>query len=138
MGRSLFFRTDNGGEFADRSFIELCGAAGIRRECTAPGKPQQNAVVLNAIWRAMKSGHAARREIRRLLPYVDLAWIPHVAADGNRLWLKAILWAADCFNRSVTKANTGWRSPYEVFYARLPDLQVVPSFQEGMVRVDRR
>ena len=44
--------------------------------------------------------------------------------------------AAGCFNRFAT--STGWQSPYEVFYSRLPDLQVVPFFQEGMMRVDRR
>ena len=42
----------------------------------------------------------------------------------------------DCFNRSATKDNTGWRSPYEVFFSRLPALPVVPFFQEGMMRVD--
>ena len=112
MGRPLYFRTDNGGEFTDRSFIELCDAVGIRRECTTPGEPQQNAVVESAIWRAMKGGHAARREIRRLFPVVDLARISHVGADGNRRWLEAVLWVADCFNRSAAKASTGWRSPY--------------------------
>ena len=49
MGRPLCFRTDNGGEFTDRSFLDFCDAAGIRRECTASGKPQQNAVVEGAI-----------------------------------------------------------------------------------------
>ena len=94
MERPLCFRTDNGGEFTDRSFNELCDAAGIRRMCTAPGKPQQNAVVEFAIWRAMKGGHTARREIRRLFASVDLARIPHVGTDGNRLWLEDVLWAA--------------------------------------------
>lgn len=37
-----------------------------------------------------------------------------------------MLWAPDCFNRSVTKANIGWRSPYEVFLLRPPELPVVP------------
>ena len=51
--------------------------------------------------------------------------------------MEAVLWAADCFNHSATKANTGWRSPHEVFFSRLPDLLVVPFFQEGMMRVER-
>ena len=34
-------------------------------------------------------------------------------------------------------ANTGWCSPYEAFFSRLPALQVVPLFLEGMMRVDR-
>ena len=120
MGRPHCFRTDNDGELTSRDYVEFCDSAGIHREYTAPGKPQQNAVVESAIWRAMKGGHAARREIRRMFPDVDLGRIPNLGTNGNRMWLEAVLWAADCFNRSATKANTGWRSPYEVFYSRLP------------------
>ena len=39
------FRTDNGGEFNSRSYVDYCDSAGIHREYTTPGKPQQNAVV---------------------------------------------------------------------------------------------
>ena len=130
------FRTDNGEEFTSRSYVDFCGSTGIRRECTAPGKPQQNAVVESAIWRAMKGGHAARRKIRRVFSKVDLPRIPHLVASGHHLRLEAVLCAADWFNRSATKTNTGWRSPYEVFCSRLLDLQVAPFFQEGMMRVD--
>ena len=55
----------------------------------------------------MKVGHAARCEIRRLFPGVDFTGIPNIGANGNRLWLEGVLWAAVCFNRSATKANTG-------------------------------
>ena len=71
QGRPLFFRTDNGGEFTDWSYVNFCDSAGIHREYTAPGKPQQNALVDSTIWRAMKGGHAVRREIRRLCPGID-------------------------------------------------------------------
>ena len=137
MGRPNCFRTDNGGEFISRDYVDYCDSAGIRREYTAPGKPQQNAIVKSAIWRAMKGGHAARLEIGRLFPDVDLGKIPFVGANSNRLWLEAALWASDCFNRSATKANTGWRSPHEVFFGRLPDPPVIPFFHPGMMRVDR-
>ena len=33
----------------------------------------------------MKGGHADRREMRRIFPGVDLARVPNVGADGNRL-----------------------------------------------------
>ena len=137
IGRPRCFLTDNGGEFTGRSLVGFCDSAGIRHEGTAPGKPQHSTVVENAIWRAMKGSHDARREISRLFPGVDLARIPNIGVDGNRLWLEAVLWAADCFNRSTTKANTGWRSLHEVFFSRLPDLQVVLFFREGMMRVER-
>ena len=138
MGRPKCFRTDNGEEFISRDYVDYCDSARIRREYTAPGTPQQEAVVESAIWRAMKVGHAARLEIRRLFPDVDLGKIPFVGANGNRLRLEAAHWPSDSFNRSATKANTGWRSPHEVFFGRQPDLQVIPSLYPGMVRVDRR
>ena len=62
----------------------------------------------------MKGGHAARRKIRRLFPGVDLGRIFNIGDSGNRLWLEAVLWADDCFNRYATKANIGWRSQYNV------------------------
>ena len=63
MGRPNCFRTDNGEEFISRDYVDHCDSVRIRREYTAPEKPQQEAVVESAIWRAMKGGHAARLEI---------------------------------------------------------------------------
>ena len=85
----------------------------------------------------MKGGHAARLEIGRLFPDVDFGNIPFVGANGNRLWLEAVLWASVLFYRSATKANTGWGSPHEDFFRRQADLQVIPCFHPGMMRVDR-
>ena len=76
MGQALCFRTDNGGKFTGSSFVELSDVAGIRCESTAPGKPRHNAVVETAIWRVIKGGHAARREIRWLFPSVHLPGSP--------------------------------------------------------------
>ena len=61
-----------------------------------------------------------------IFPDVDFTGIPNIGANSNRLWLEAALWAADGFNRSATKANTGWKSPYEVFFSRRPEVQVLP------------
>ena len=137
MGQSHCFHTDNGGEFTSGSYVDCCDSAGIRREYTAPGELQQNTVVEKAIWCAMKGDHAARREIRRLFPAVDYAKNNEHRRKRNRLWLEAVVWAADCFNRYATENKTGWPSMYEVFITRLPSLQVVPFFQEGMMRVNR-
>ena len=87
MGRPHCFRTDNGGEFTSRDYVEFCDSAVIRREYTTPGKPQQNAGFRSVIWRAKKGGRAVRREIRRVFRGIDLARIPNVGANGNRLWL---------------------------------------------------
>ncbi|CAB1108649.1 unnamed protein product [Ectocarpus sp. CCAP 1310/34] len=111
----------NGGEFTGAVFIDFCDAAGIRREYTAPDTPKQNAVAESAIWRAMKGGHAARRHILSMA-HVDLASVPNIGANGQRLWLSSALWASGCFNRSATKANQGWMSPFEAFFGRHPGI----------------
>ncbi|CAB1121534.1 unnamed protein product [Ectocarpus sp. CCAP 1310/34] len=136
MGTPGCFRMDNGDEFAGSAFTSFCDAADIRREYTSPDTPKQNTVVESAIWRAMKGGHAARRHILAM-GHVDLSSIPNVGVNGHRLWLASALWAFACFNRSATKANLGWMSPFEAFFGRKPPLTVVPFFQEGMMRVKR-
>ena len=50
MRRPYCFRTDNGGEFTSSHYVEICDSVGIRREYTAPGKPQLITVVQSAIW----------------------------------------------------------------------------------------
>ena len=84
MGLPRCFRMDNGGEFTSRSYVNFCDSAGILCENTAPGRPQQNAVVESAIWRAMKGGHAALGEIQRRFPNVDLRRTLNLGASGNR------------------------------------------------------
>ena len=98
--------TYNRREFISGRYVDYCDSAGICHVYTAPAKPQQNAVVGSAIWRVIEGGHVTRHEIRCLFPGVDLATIPNIGVDGNRLWHEAVLRAADCFNRSATKGDT--------------------------------
>lgn len=135
-GRTLFIRTDEGGDVTNRSFVELCDTAGTWRELTAPRKPQQNVIVKFVIWRSVTGGHTTCRETRLISPNVVLTRIPHVA-DGNRLWLVTVCGVADVVNRSVTKAGAGWTSPDEVSYSRLPDMRVGLVVQEDVMRVNR-
>ena len=136
MGRPQCFRTDNGGELSSRDYVEFSDSARICLEYTAPGRPQPNADFESAIWRDIEGGHAACREIRLMFPGVDLGRSPTLRANGNRLWLKGVIWVANCFTISATKTNTGWRSPYEGFLSRQPALQVALFFQEGIMRVN--
>ncbi|CAB1100039.1 unnamed protein product [Ectocarpus sp. CCAP 1310/34] len=136
MGTPGCFRMDNGGEFTGTAFTTFCDTAGIRREYTSPDTPKQNEVVESAIWRAMKGCHATRRHILAM-GHTDLPSIPKVGVDGHRLWLASALWASACFNRSATKANVDWVSPFEAFFGRKPPLTAVPFFQEGRMRVKR-
>jgi transposase InsO family protein len=37
-------RSDNGGEYTSKEFMDFCAGEGIRRELTVPYKPQKNGV----------------------------------------------------------------------------------------------
>ena len=39
------FKTDNGTEYTNSTFVDYCNGLGIRRELTAPYTPQQNGLV---------------------------------------------------------------------------------------------
>ena len=68
MGVPRAFRSDNGREYTNSSFVEFCNNLGIRLELTAPYTPQQNGPVESALWRAFKAGHAARLGISKIHP----------------------------------------------------------------------
>ena len=60
MGVPRAFRSDNGAEYTNHSFVEYCNNLGIRRELTAPYTSQQNSPAESALWRAYNAGHTAR------------------------------------------------------------------------------
>jgi transposase InsO family protein len=41
----LALRTDRGGEFTSKEFMEYCAADGVHRQLVAPYSPQQNGIV---------------------------------------------------------------------------------------------
>ena len=138
MGTPRCFRTDNGGEFTGRSYTDYFDSAGIRREYRTPGKPQQNAVAKNAIWGAMKGGHAARGEVCRLFPDVNLQKSPTSARTVTDFGWRLLSWLLTGLttppprqtlrDRSATEANIEWRSSNQGFFSRPREMQVVPFF----------
>ena len=138
IGVPKSFRIDNGGEFLSQDFFDFCDNVNIRRELTAPDTPKHNAVAESAIWRTMKAGHAARCEATRLFPDITFGEIPHLGGNLDRLWLEAVVWAADGFNRSACLINPGKLPPYQLFTGKQPPRHIVPFLQPGMMRVNRR
>ena len=63
MGVPRAFRTDNGTEYTNSTFVEYCNSLRIRRELTAPYTPQQNGPVESGLSWVIKAGHAARIEV---------------------------------------------------------------------------
>ena len=117
MGPVECFRTDNAAEFTGAGFVKLCHDRGIQQEFTGTYNAKANAVVENAIQQAVKAGHAARLEAKRLCPAVDFDAL-NLRPGLQQTWLEAILWAPCCLNRAPTKTNTGWRSVHEIYYGQ--------------------
>lgn len=64
----------------------------IHRKTMAPNMSQYNTVAESSIWRAAKTGHAARFKIPRLYPGLNLKITKNFgSADGSRLWLERLL-----------------------------------------------
>ncbi|CAB1099246.1 unnamed protein product [Ectocarpus sp. CCAP 1310/34] len=137
LGRIECFRVDNGTEWTRGDFRCLCDDNGIGVEFTPPGTPKYNGVVESTIWRIMKAGMAARRSAGRVFN-VDFLSIPGLDEGGDRLWMKSAKWAAEALDQSATKANPGRRSPHEMFTGEQGPFRVLPLFQPGFMREDRR
>ena len=133
IGVPRAFRTDNGAEYTNSTFVEYCSSLQIRRELTAPYTPQQNGPVESGLSRAIKVGHAARIEVNRLFPDVHLEKL-----KGGRDPDGSSLWASEGFNPSATTPNSGMLSPHEVFFGSRPPMPVLPFCKPAYHRVPRQ
>lgn len=136
MERPTIFCPDIGGEFISRNYVDYYDSAAIRRECTAPGKPQRNAGFESAICRALRAAMwlvAGFDDCCR----ASLPKIPFVGANGNRVWPEAVLWASDCLNRSATKPNAGWRHRTTFYSGNCWICRWCIFFHPGKIREDR-
>ena len=139
MGVPRAFRTDNGAEYTNLTFVDYCNGLGIRRKLTAPYTPQKNGTVESGFSRAIKAGHAARLEVNKLFLDVHLEILKGVGdPDGSSLWMESVLWASEGFNHSVTTANSGMFSPHDVFFGGRPPMPVLPFCKPAYHRVPRR
>ena len=139
MGVPRAFRSDNGTEYTNHSFVEYNNNLGIRRELTAPYTPQQNGPVESALWKAFKAGHGARLGVSKIYPDIRLSGVAgSTDAAATSLWMESLLWASAYFNRSATAANDGWFSPHKIFCGNRPPLPLLPFFQPAYHRVPRQ
>ena len=54
IGLPRAFRTDNGAEYTNSTFVDYCNGLGIRRQLTAPYTPRQSSPVESGLSRAIK------------------------------------------------------------------------------------
>ena len=67
---------------------------------------------------------AARIQATELFPGFNVP-------EGASLWAEAMSWACDAYNRTATVANPENRSPYEMFYGKIPQTSPIPFLQPG-------
>ena len=92
-------RSDNGGEFNQVEFGQLCRERNTKQEFTTANSPEYNGVAERGLAVIESAALAARIQAS--------------------LWAQAISWTCDAYNRTVTVANPGNRSPHEIFYGEI-------------------
>ncbi|GJQ90739.1 putative RNA-directed DNA polymerase [Tanacetum coccineum] len=99
-------RTDCGGEFNSKGFIEYCDETGLKHHFTAPYSPQQNGVVE----RRNRSVFEMARSMMKSMEVPDT------------LWGEAVRQAVYIQNRVPTK-TLGDTTPYERWSGKKPNLE---------------
>ncbi|WVZ94772.1 hypothetical protein U9M48_040631 [Paspalum notatum var. saurae] len=111
-GRKLgTLRTDRGGEFTARTFIEHCAQEGVQRHYTAPYTPQQNGVVERRNQTVMGMARSMMKAMS--MP----GWF----------WGEAVTTAVFILNRSPNQSVDG-KTPYEVWHGIKPPVHFLRTF----------
>jgi hypothetical protein len=103
--RIKVLRTDNGGEFCENEFEELCKKCGIARKKTTPYTPQQNGV-------AERMNRTLMEKARCMLSGVGI---------GQEFWVEVVGTACYLVNRSPS-STLGDKTPQEVWTGKEPSL----------------
>lgn len=98
-------RTDNGGEFTSKEFLQFCREKGIQRQYSIPYTPEQNGV-------AERLNRTLAEEMRAMLYH---------AQSPKQYWAEAISTAAYLKNGSPHSALNG-KNPYETWQEKKPNL----------------
>ncbi|SGY70393.1 BQ5605_C004g03146 [Microbotryum silenes-dioicae] len=104
-------RSDNGGEFTLRNFVDFCASKGIRRELTIPYTPQQNGCV-------ERSNRTIKEGILALL---------YSSGADSRLWGEAALYYVHCKNL-MPHAGIGGEIPDTRWHGFAPDISTLRAF----------
>jgi hypothetical protein len=98
-------RSENGGEYTSKEFMDFCAGEGIRRELTVPYNPQQNGI-------AERKNRAIVGAVRAML---------HDQGLPLFLWVEACYTAVYLQNRSPHRV-VGSMTPEEAFSGKKPDV----------------
>jgi transposase InsO family protein len=107
-----WFRSDNGGEYVNKSFKNFCAKNGIIMETTAPYSPSQNGI-------AERLNQTLLEHARAMIFVKNLPKI---------LWPEAVTYANYIKNRTPTQALGQETTPYQAFFWRKPDVSRLEEF----------
>ncbi|CAI7739388.1 unnamed protein product [Closterium sp. NIES-54] len=102
----LILRSDRGGEFLGKGFIDFVDGKGIIHDLTCPYTPQQNGM--------------AEREMRMVIESMRTMLL-HIGVQHHwwHLALQQAVWVRNCLERSTTPPGT---TPYQLLTGKKPDL----------------
>lgn len=109
--RIKIIRSDKGGEFTSKAFINFCSDLGIVRQLTQAHTPHQNGI--------------AERKNRSLLEKARC--MAFASNTPSYLWPEAVATANYVINRTATRANHG-TTPYEKFTGHTPSISHLRTF----------
>ncbi|CAM9751359.1 unnamed protein product, partial [Sphacelaria rigidula] len=107
-------RSDDGGEFSEGAFGELCDREKIKQEKTTADSPQFNGVVERALGVIETADLAARIQAPELYPDERIP-------NGDSLWAEQVNWACHALNCTATSSNLHHKPPHEMWYGSPPE-----------------
>ena len=106
------FRSDRGGEFLEKDFVNWLDELGVQHQLVVPYTPQQNGV-------AERYNRTLEDKARTMMFHAGLP---------KRFWEHAIRYANWCANRVPTSSLQGNITPYEALHARVPNVSMAKVF----------
>jgi hypothetical protein len=104
-------RSDNGGEYISKEFVNFCKNVGIKRELTTPYNPQQNGV-------AERKKKTIMEAVKTMIHDQDL----HMC-----LWAEAVMTIVYVQNR-LSHSALGFKTPEEMFTGKKPKVSHLKIF----------
>ena len=117
-------QSDNGGEFNQVEFGQLCREGNIKQEFATAYSPEYNDVAERGLAKIESAMLAVRIQASELFPGFDIHEKPS-------LWAEAMRWACDACNLTAIVANLGNRLPHEMFYGEIPQNSPIPLLKPG-------
>jgi transposase InsO family protein len=104
-------RSDNGGEYTSKEFVNFCKDAGIKRELTTPYNPQQNSV-------AKRKNITIMEVVKTMIHDQDLPMC---------LWAKGAMTVVYVQN-GLSHNALGFKTPEEMFTGKKPEISHLKIF----------